>query len=206
MTLDTPEAARILIADERKFLEPFMARERSISEVANELGISVEALAYRVRRFVTLGLLHCTREKPRKGRAIRYYQAAPGFQAPLKVLEVADLEELIHALDGPMRTLMLKSFAQLLEGEGLTGWSILFYRDHQDGVRVELAPPIQGWRPEDLLHDDMPALVYNWMPLALDREQAKTLQTELAQLLSRYELATDAPTYLLGLFLVPLKK
>lgn len=201
--LETAEAAKVLLSEERRFLEPFMEHERSVGEVARELGVAVDALAYRTRRFVQLGLLRQTREEPRKGRAIKYYRAPPGYRAPIALLPVADLEELVRTLDAPMRELALKDFARLLEGAGFASWSVHCYRDELGRMRLELVPPVEGWRSEDVMHPDVPALLFNWVPLQLDPERAKELQAELVQLLGRYQGPTDAPTHLLGLFLVP---
>ena len=201
--LNTSEAARVLVADERRFLEPFMARERSVGEVARELGVAVDALAYRVRRYERLELLQKTREVPRKGRAVKYYRGAAAYRVPLSVLPLADLEELVRVLDAPMRERFFRGFAGLLEGAGLSGWAVHCYRDTSDRARLELAPPVEGWRPEDVLRPEVPALLFSWAPLTLGAAQAKELQAELWALLQRYYGNADAPTHLVGLFLAP---
>jgi hypothetical protein len=48
-----------------------------------------------------------------------------------------------------------------------------------------------------------PAVVFNWVPLALDEQQAKELQRDLLALIRRYQQHSEAPTHLLGLFLTP---
>src|SRR5439155_6718113 len=63
-----PRRARLLLA--------FAARERSLVEVAAELGIALNLAHYHVRRMVALGLLQPTRARARRGRPQQLYRAA----------------------------------------------------------------------------------------------------------------------------------
>ena len=202
--LTDPKAARVILGAERRLLEPFMGRERSVSAAARELGVAVDALSYRVRRFVKLGLLTLVCEEPRGGRAIKVYRGEARYQLPLAALPTADLRELAGVLDAPLRARYLTGFAETLEHADFREWAVVCYRTADDPVRLELVPPISGWTPQQLMHPEVPALVFNWVPLALTAQGAKTLQAELLQVLARYQThISDAPTHLLGLFLAP---
>jgi hypothetical protein len=54
--LNNSEAARI-VADPkaRRFLEPFLGQERSVGQIADELGVDVSSALYRVRQFCGWG-------------------------------------------------------------------------------------------------------------------------------------------------------
>lgn len=79
--VETPEAARFLTdAKVSHYLQPFLGQEMSVGEAARHVGATVQVMHYWVGRLVDLGLLHVTRNKPRQGRAIKYYRAvADGF-------------------------------------------------------------------------------------------------------------------------------
>ena len=203
-TLTDPRAARVILGAERRLLEPFIGRERSVSAAAKELGIAVDALSYRVRRFVAFGLLTLVREEPRGGRAIKIYRGSACYRLPLAALPAADLLELAHLLDAPMRSRFQAGFAKSLEHADFRDWAVTCYRTADDPVRLELTPPVSGWTSEQMLHPEVPALLFNWVPLALSHEQAKILQAELMRVLEPYQTqVSDAPTHLLGLFLAP---
>lgn len=73
--LADPEVRRVLV--------PFVGQERTVSRAAAELGMGVNALLVRVRRFVRLELLVVMREVPRNGRAVKVYRTvADGFFVP----------------------------------------------------------------------------------------------------------------------------
>ncbi|MBO3750710.1 helix-turn-helix transcriptional regulator [Streptosporangiaceae bacterium NEAU-GS5] len=198
-------AARLLLRPaDRRFLEPFMGRERSAAEAAREIGVSVEKMAYRVRALAAKGLLDITREVARKGRPITMYRAAAEFRAPLGLLPEADLLHLFDLVDEGARAFFLASLARQAARAGLGDWVVRCYRHGDDQVHLDMTPGSADWNPGSLLADEVPAVTFNWAPLALDAEQAKTLQRELMALLEGLPVSTAQPTHLLGLFLTPI--
>lgn len=194
----------MILGAERRLLEPFIGRERSVSQAAKELGVAVDALSYRIRRFVTLGLLTLVREEPRRGRAIEIYRGSACYRLPLAALPAANLHEVTELLDTPMRSRFKAGFAASLEHTDFGDWAVTCYRTADDLVRLELTPPVSCWTPEQMLHPEVPALLFNWVPLALSPKQAKTLQAELMRVLEPYQAhVSETPTHLLGLFLTP---
>lgn len=91
----TEEQARLLSDPATvRFLEPFLGRERSASQAAEELGVAIDTLLYRVRKFLAAGLLRIVREEPRAGRPIKIYSTvAEGFYVPFELTGFADHEE-----------------------------------------------------------------------------------------------------------------
>lgn len=76
------------------YLAPFLARERSASEAAEELGVEIDTLLYRIRTFLTADLLEIVREVPRAGRPIKIYRTvADGFFVPFELTDFAEVEE-----------------------------------------------------------------------------------------------------------------
>ncbi|MDP9766605.1 ArsR/SmtB family transcription factor [Deinococcus enclensis] len=116
--LDDPAAARVLAdAYTRQFFQPFIWRERLVSDVARELGVSKAAVLYRVRQFLRLGLLTVTRTEARAGRALKYYRASSrGYFVPFAATHADTVQALYEAsLDHPRRS-VLASLAQVWSG------------------------------------------------------------------------------------------
>ncbi|WP_061298320.1 hypothetical protein [Herbidospora cretacea] len=205
-TLTTAAAAHILLRpDERRFLEPFMGRERGTAEAAREVGVTVEQMAYRVRALSAKGLLEIAGRRPRKGRAIVVYRAAAEIRASLGLLPEADIHHLFDLVDQGTRTAFLAALARQAGRAGLLDWVIRCRREG-DQVHLDMTPSEGDWNPTTLLNEAAPAVLFNWAPLALDAQQAKALQRELMEVLSRLPVSTSAPTHLLGLFLTSVEE
>ncbi len=190
--------------EERRFLEPFVGRELGAAQAARELGLPVEQLAYRVRSLASKGLLRPTGTLARKGRAITLYAAADEIRAPLALLPYEDVRGFFRLVDSGLREVFLTSVARLADRSGLKDWTVRLHRAEDGGIRLDLAPAGGEWDPDALLAEQAPAVVLNWVPLALTAGQAKDLQRELLALLGRYGTAAQGPpTHLLGLFLTP---
>ena len=199
-------AARVLLRpDERRFLEPFLGRELTAAQAGRELGLPVEQLAYRVRALTRKGLLRVSGMAPRKGRAMTMYRAAEEIRAPLELLPYEDVRGFFELVDSGLRGVYLTSLARLADRSGLRDWVVRLYRADDGSVRLDLAPSRGAWDPAVLLSERAPAVVFNWVPVALDDRQAKELQRELLALVGRYSGQAAAPTHLLGLFLTPAK-
>ena len=64
---DTAQARLLTEPRSRDFFKPFLARERSASQAAEELGCSLNTLLYRIKTFLQADLLHVTRQERRAG-------------------------------------------------------------------------------------------------------------------------------------------
>ena len=190
--------------EERRFLEPFVGRELGAAQAARELGLPVEQLAYRVRALASKGLLRASGSVARKGRPITLYTAAEEIRAPLELLPYEDVRGFFRLVDAGLREVFLTSIARLADRSGLRDWTVRLYRGEDGSIRLDLVPSGGVWDPAELLAERAPAVVLNWVPLALSAGQAKDLQRELLALLARYgDAGQGAPTHLLGLFLTP---
>ena len=202
------KAAQLLVDLEQvNLVLPFMGRERRIGEVAEALGMAVDAMTYRVKRFMKLGILEETRKEPRKGRAISYYRAAPAFFVPLKVIPNRTTEDLLMEADAAMRKQVVESMTRALyEAVSFQDWGMLVQADPNGKAQLGLVPPSHDWGFEKLLSPDAPALLSSWLPLRLEFEDAKALQQELFGLIEAYAQKQGPNAYLLGLALAPVEK
>lgn len=201
------QAAAVLADLERvQVLASFLGRERPVSEVAEELGLPVDATYYRVRRLVDLGLLELTRTVPRKGRSLKLYRTtADRFFVPLDALPERTAEEFLADGDEPTRRRLARSVARVLRELPVHLQMGLHVGRAPDGrPSIGLGPADPGWRPDGMLVPGVPAILSSWMPLRLAYDDAKALQRELFELIGRYAGRNGPDAYLLGLQLAPL--
>ncbi len=90
-----PEQARLLTdPDTQRLFRPFLARERTVSQVAAETGSDLNAVLYRVRQYLAAGLLRIVREEKRPGRPVKVYRSVhDAYFIPYEVTPFATLEE-----------------------------------------------------------------------------------------------------------------
>ena len=111
LRIENPEAAQIISNQKaRRFLECFLAQERSVSQVATELRVDMSSVIYRVNQFMRLGLIMLTRVEPRGGRAINYYRTVEdAFFVPFSVVPLAAESELSPGVSIQQHQLLQKS-------------------------------------------------------------------------------------------------
>lgn len=199
---DLKQARVITDRAQLRRLSPFMGRETTVKEAAARLNLSVTAMYKIATRFVELGLLHETRREERAGRALRYYRAPAEFFVPFSVLGLEQIGE--HN-----RQVHLERFnrdlAQTLRNELPPGWGtrtgVL-----PSGERYYEVTSAQGEVLEQMA-DHSPLFLSGWNMLKITRQEARTLQRQLVELiepfLNRPDDGSDSvEEYLSGLFLV----
>ncbi|MBB5376433.1 DNA-binding Lrp family transcriptional regulator [Deinococcus metalli] len=216
--LETPEAARVL-ADGylRQFFEPFIWRERRVSDVAREVGVSTNAMLYRVRQFMRLGVLEVTRTEARAGRAVRYYRATSrGYFVPFAATDAPSVAALYEtSLDHARRSVLAaltQAWSALADDPR---WFGLYTYGDEDGLHshVLLPFPPDLTQPKSgrgllapLLDEGHPAIWDNATTLRLAPADAKALQRELHNLHQRYRARAQpaGQPHLLRVTLAPL--
>lgn len=215
--LDDPAAARVLAdAYTRMYFEPFVWRERRVSDVARELGVSKTAMLYRVRQFLRLGLLEVTRSEARAGRAIRYYRSSSrGYFVPFAATSADSIHALYEAsLDSARRgvlSVLTQAWSALADDPR---WFGLYTYGDDHGLKSHVLLPYPPEIDNEglthglldiLLADDQPALWDNTTTLQLRPADAKALQRELHDIHQRYRTveAANGQTYLIRLTLAP---
>jgi len=167
MRIEAPEQVAVFLdAKRRRILLAFFGRERSLTEAASTLSMSLNLLSYHVGRLTALGLLAIVREQKRTGRPIRFYRAAAdAFLIPAAAMgrRVGD------GLTAELRTALDR--ADTLSGAS----DMLVVQDEAGLPRLER----RGGNV------DADACEY-WRVLNLSAGEARMLTRELRALLRRY--------------------
>lgn len=139
-TVTDPEQARPLSnAQTFEFFRPFAARERTATEAAEELGVNLDTMLYRIKTFLNVGLLHVSRLEKRAGRPIKYYRSVhDAYFIPFDVTPFADTEERLRYYFDKRSALIAPKMAAFLRQSGREGRRI--YRNlNNDEVWSESA-------------------------------------------------------------------
>ena len=173
----------------RAFATPFLARSASVSQVAAELNVKVNAMLYRVQQLQACGLLRVDRLESRAGRAVRHYRcvadalfvpfSATPFETP--EAQVRQSEALLHHAFA--QALGAERQRQRLEGN----WGTLLSRDAVGNVNVESVD--LAARSARAPSDPLPLSV--WSSLRLRPDTATVFAERLRALLAEY---TEQPS------------
>ncbi|WP_157683807.1 winged helix-turn-helix domain-containing protein [Microlunatus soli] len=174
-----------------RFLIPLLGRELAVSELANQVSVSIGAAAYRIRQMVQLGLVEQTRLQHRAGRPVAFYRAvADRFFAPLDLTPVDSLRDLFRQ---GLADISADVEASLEEGWLSVGrsqqWGTLLYRRPSGSVNRDFVPRSltdgdSFWT--QALSEQAPAVWTQHATLELPSDLAKQLQHELASIVTRY--------------------
>ncbi len=144
-TVPAPEQAR-LWSDPKplEFFEPFVAREQTLTPVAEALGCRLDTLLYRVKVLVKAGLLRVTRLEPRAGRPVKHYCSAhDAYFIPFEVTPFAEVEERLAAHFRERQALVVPRIARVLKQSGRDGRRVYRRLDNGD-VWQESAGGVQA--------------------------------------------------------------
>lgn len=205
LSVHNPEAAAILTNPRTlRQIEPFLARENTVKDAAEETGEKPNTVLSRVRRFVRLGLLEVLREEPRQGRAVKVYKStADGFFVPFEATSAESLEAALAERDAYWQALLRHNVVRA-RLEKLETYGTRIYRDFRGRLQVQMAlTPEQN---TTTLAPDDPAVLSAWRDAVyLDFEDAKALQREMFDLLKRYQQKRGAQRYIVRLGLAPIQ-
>lgn len=190
-TVTDPEQAKILTSpNAQRLFRPFLARERTVSQVAAETGSDLNAVLYRVRRYLAAGLLEVVRVIERPGRAVKVYRSVhDAYFIPYEVTPFATLEERMLEQVLPSIKERVRVQAGWLQQQGLSGQSL--YRDEAGEVwfsSAATAARSEGW------HDPRGGIDF-WTEVWLTRAEAEELRRVLFDALKRFgSRPTDGDT------------
>jgi hypothetical protein len=202
--ITNPDQATFLTdAQMRGYLLPFLGRVKSVSQVAAELGIKVNAMLYRVQQMLACGLLEPDHLEARGGRPIQHYRAvADVLFVPFTATMFETFEAQIKHGEQGQHQRFVQAFAvsrqqQMLED----GWGTLLSRDATGNINIGRAR-LNAGHPNlsdlSLPDDGLPMSVWSQIPLR--PETARELAGRLQALLDEY-IYQPAPegeaTYLL---------
>jgi hypothetical protein len=185
MEIRDAEIARVLTdVTQVRLLEPFFSRDTTLSDAAKKLNIKLTTLLYHVTKFVRLGLLEVTKEKARKGKAIKYYRTtAKAFFVPFDVSPSLSLKHLLTHLDQPSDEIFNREIARTLQDMS-PEWGVDISKESELLIMIRRRD-----QPRNLAKNPNPkepALVSLAGEFHLDFITAKALQKELRELLESY--------------------
>jgi hypothetical protein len=185
-----------------RFIAPFIARERSLSEAATIVGVKLNTMTYWVKKMLELKLIKQTRTESRKGSSVRYYcSVAEEIIVPIDLIPKESYEAVLQEQMQPLfeHLIRVNVRSALRQHPGL--WNLHFYRRPDGVVWREDKPALPGGRralPLPALND--------WYRPTLTKESAKRLEHELVELLERYQAEgpqEGGKPYLAHIALVP---
>jgi hypothetical protein len=198
----------------RRYLRVFMGQTRSISQAAREMNAELHVMRYFVDQLLDFGLLKEVGAKKRQGRDMKLFRAvSDAMAAHLPPLEPEHLMMLFSSGDWDWRQDLLNGLVAHWHTPGMR-WVARFYTSDKRDWITDLVPETQKDQllPELMNAPAMPAIWHSNLMLKLEFETAKCLQSELAELYSRYEELSrvnydlDAPCYTLQMGFVPFAK
>jgi hypothetical protein len=130
---DTEQARLLSDPTNSRYFEPFVARECTASQAAQEVGCNLDTMLYRVRTFMQAGLLKVVRLEPRRGRPIKHYRSsADAYFVPFEVTPFEDVEARIRRQNKENEDIIAPKLAKIARQSGREGRHI--YRDSRGEV------------------------------------------------------------------------
>lgn len=199
------EAQAKLLSEEKsfKYLEPFVAREKSASQAAEEIGCKLEALLYRIGTFLDAGLLHIVRKESRRGRPIKIYRSsADSYFVPFSAMPYADFEEQMHKGTANRNAAIVPALATAIRETEMRGRLIYrheaddkvwrnsaSYPDIEDPMSEIFIRLLEGKEVNTLLDAYHGSLATDfWSTLNLNRAEAKDFMKRLYDLWLEFSL------------------
>lgn len=216
LRVENSDVARVLTDPKaRRFLLPFIGRERTVSQVAAELKVDVSSVLYRVRQFVRLGLVEEVRAEPRRGRPIRHYRSVTdGFFVPFRLTSLTTQVSLSPHTFSQFQKRLNESIGQawLAATDERQPLGIHVFLNAEGSITYNVVPDPEDEQPnrffDQLLDPDAPAVWDTWGNIRLAREDAKALQMDIATILKRYrpKEKEEEQEYILRLAMAPGKR
>ena len=187
-----------------RYFEPYLARDRTVKGAADEVGVPLDTMLYRVRRVLAAGLLRVVREEPRAGRAIKVYRsAAEAYFVPFHATPYADLAERLRQELGPFLNESTDILARLLSRMGVEGRRL--FRTTEGEVWQDASDTAARRFDPEASH--VPPVEWTSGRLRLREEDAREMLHELRSLWRRMHerqvAAEEGAVYRVMVMLVP---
>lgn len=191
MEVTTAGQARLLSdPTSRAYFFPFLGRTRSVKAAAEEVGCRLDAMHYRVRRFLEAGLVRVVEEVPRAGRPIKLYRSmADSFYVPFDLTPYAEVEERIRRDLREEEERMVEALARAVRLSGVEGRRIYRRADGEVmvGSAADTAPPGDWAETVHAWPRHLPVAERVSGELALTHAEAKALLLAFQSLTERYQ-------------------
>lgn len=193
---------RLLDVRRARFLFPYLGRTRTISQAAQELGVSVARMSYQASRLVEVGLIERVNLIRRAGRPIVEYRSiADEFIVSFGDVRDGDLEAFLLASEEPLRRVLIQSVALAYGDVDVPAERLGLRLCRTATGSVEVSPcTIDGrnvTRRSTTLN--------GWHVLELSAADARALRDDLEAVLARYHsTAGSGTTHLIRVALAPI--
>jgi DNA-binding transcriptional ArsR family regulator len=208
LRVERPYAALMLLDPEMlRALSPFVRYERAAASVAEELGLPLSTLLYRLKRLRHAGLLELSRIERRAGSAIRHYRATShAFFVPYHLTPLETPEALLEREHAPRQRRLERSLVRAgqsqFDGRGQPVFGVRVVLEGERLVVRNALGPDTDW---NFLSPLTPAIVDLWAEdVRLEFEDAKALQAEMCDLLKRYRALSGPQGYIVRVAMAPL--
>jgi DNA-binding transcriptional ArsR family regulator len=199
---DTKVAAFLNDTAKNKFVAPFIAKEKTLSQAAKIAGVKLNTMTYWVKKLLEMKLIRQTRIESRKGSSVRYYRSvADEIIVPVDLIPKESYEAVLLEQMQPLFERLIRTNVRSALRQHPGGWNLHFSRRPDGVVWREDKPDLAGGRRALLL----PAL-NDWYQPILTKEAAKNLEIELIELLERYQnlpSEKNSKRYIAHIALVP---
>jgi hypothetical protein len=198
----TQAAAQALAnPDIRRCLEPFLGQACTVTDAARLLEVAPNAMLYRIRQLLNLGLLQVAWVQARPGKAIKHYRAiSDQLFVPFGITPAETLETLVLPLEHEWQARFVRNTARALEHSG-ENIGLRIWRDANGTViaKPTLAPPA----PFDISLLELLPVLSIWADLSLSNEDVQELHHELLRLFERFSKRSGPSRHLLHLAVTP---
>ena len=215
VTVEDPKQVRLLSdAASFRYFKPFLARDRTVSQAAGEVGCNLDTMLYRVKTFLAAGLLQVIRLEPRAGRPVKHYRSSfDSYFVPLSATAYSDFEEEVRQALGTYENVIARQLARARRTLNRQGQRI--FRDKKGEVSSHTAssedPALDfDMLPEMVQNSELGTTTAAEMftdELWLTDDEAKLLLSDLYRLWrdNKLEAASSRKPYLLRVVMVPLE-
>lgn len=176
-TVTSAKQARLLTEPKSKeFFKPFLAQERSVTQVAKELDCNLNTMLYRVKTLHEAKLIKVSRKEKRKGREIKYYRSVhDAYFVPFKLTPYATLEERLEVQGEPIFSTLISAYAHALKQSERFG-NYLFLGPMGSVITTDFVP--------DLTPSGLP-VVYSDFTAHLHKDEVLKIAKDLRHLFER---------------------
>ncbi len=192
---DSRQAALLLDVSLRPLIGVLMGRSCSASEVAHELGLSVQRAHYLLGKLMTAGIAELDSVQPRAGRGVRRFRVGPRWFVPFEATGAETLHAFLAAQIMPRMELFVRlSLRQI--GDVHSHWG--FWLEHS-GTSSSLNLGDPAGRARELFEGDEPFLL-NLGTMHLSPQNATELKRRLLAVLEEFQTLEDTggTAYALG--------
>lgn len=198
-----PNQAQLLTESKSKdFFKPFVARELTASQAAQDVGCELSTMLYRIKTCQAAGLLTVVRQEKRAGRPLKVYRAvADAFFIPFDLTPYADYEERLVEQLSPVWHQVARGLAADGRVRGRQG-----ERVHRDAQGTVWTTRVEALDRQLLRELEDAGTYYADAVVSLSDEQARALVLSLKELFTRAYNASmpeQGKRYTLQLAFVP---